>query len=241
MTRPLSLMFAFTLLALPIACGDDDGGDDDETGGSPATGGTTAKGGSGGTTGGSAGKATGGSTGGSKAAAGAGAGGEAGNGIIDPTGGTAGAGGVGGVSAETGGSGGAAGDPGATPEGGTAGAVEPADGGGAGAGGAAELTEDELVAAICSKEPDGDACSETEQCTSFADDFVGDVCTDDLEGVGMALLACWAATDDDEFSCSDNVLQFPPAEDGEPCLAEFCEMATQCTGATEDDLPVCFP
>jgi len=135
MGKPFTVALAFALLALPLACGDDDDSTGATGGKGGSTGGSTAKGGTGGTTtGGSTAKGgTGGTTttGGSPAKGGTGGtatGGTATGGAS--TGGSTAKGGTGGTPVETGGSGGVSGG-GGEETGGTG----PIVGGGGGAGG----------------------------------------------------------------------------------------------------------
>jgi hypothetical protein len=254
MKRPLALMFAFTLLALPIACGDDDDEDPDGGTGGATTGGSTAKGGSttgGKASGGTAGKASGGTAGkasggtaGTPTTAGAGGvdgeGGEAGGGPI-PEGGVAGA-----APTPEGGAGGAAGGGTVPPEGGTAGATDPpSEGGTAGAGeepseggtaGAAEPTAEELMDIICAKTPGGDECTEpssgacVEGLVSVFRNGSED-CADGWEDESLAVLNCAAVADDDELICGGNGVEVPV----EVCLVEQCALFDACYGPGQCD------
>jgi hypothetical protein len=149
MGKPLALALSALLLALPLACGDDD----DDTGGTGGKAGSAGKGGSGGNapTGGTAGKGSGGtagakSTGGTVSTGGAG-GADAGEGQggAVPPGGAGGDGGTGAVSGEAGsGTGGALGG-----QGGEAGSMA----GSGGEGGSADLGAQFATAAalLCAK------------------------------------------------------------------------------------------
>jgi hypothetical protein len=174
MGKPFTVALAFALLALPLACGDDDDSTGATGGKGGSTGGSTAKGGTGGTAtggstakGGTGGTATGGST------AKGGTGGTATGGATTggaTTGGSTAKGGTGGTPVETGGSGGANGGGGGEETGGTApiaggGAGGEAGGvGGAGAGGDGgsgggvpdpRATLATLIHVVCTKEPLG--------------------------------------------------------------------------------------
>ena len=231
MKRPLALMFAFTMLALPIACGDDDDEDSDGGTGGAATGGSTAKGGSttgGKAAGGTAGKATGGTP---TMAGGGGDTGEAGAGPA-PEGGTAGAG-------TEPSEGGAAGGGTVPAEGGTAGATDPpSEGGTAGAG---ELTFEDAVAAICAKEPGGDPCEVTEGCdVSKTTEWGGGICGDgvDADAEGLAAVICLAAADADSFICSDTAGITPSFD---ICTAEQCAYYIKCLELSEEDVADALP
>jgi hypothetical protein len=248
-------MFAFTMLALPIACGDDDDEDPDGGTGGATTGGSMAKGGSttgGKASGGTAGKATGGTAG--KASGGtptmAGAGGDDGEAGAGPTpeGGVAGA-----APTPEGGAGGAAGGGTVPPEGGTAGATDPpSEGGTAGAGtepseggaaGAAEPTAEELMATICAKTPGGDECDD-EGCIESMNGGYWDepsvgcaTAADEWRDEAMTVLGCIAAADDDELICLPPIFPDPATT----CVEEHCRFWFACYGEADVDAPECDP
>jgi len=255
MGKPFTVALAFALLALPLACGDDDDSTGATGGKGGSTGGSTAKGGSGGTaTGGSSAKGgTGGTaTGGSPAKGGTGGtatGGTATGGAT--TGGSTAKGGTGGTPVETGGSGGATGGGGGEETGGT----EPIGGGGAGGGGGVagggggeetggggdggsggsapdlDARVRELHDEICAKTPDG-----TNPCPNDPS------CPADLYDVGLpppsppagclaksvTLLECVAEQPNSAFECApDGWLDIGPVL-SDACLALAQDQAASC-------------
>lgn len=179
--KPFAVILFAGLLALPIACGDDDGGGSTDAmeggeGGSSAGTGGMAKGGSSGK-GGTAGKG-GSGTGGSTAGSGGGDQGGAGAGGSEPT-----DGGTGGTGPDQGGAGAGPGGSGGVGPGGTGGTGGTGDAGGGGVGGDAggqggdggqgggggepvptKADVDALWDSVCSKEPGGVACASYDTC-----------------------------------------------------------------------------
>jgi len=234
MRRPLTLLFAFTLLALPMACGDDDG-DDGGSGGATPTGGKDGTGGSTGgkaSTGGSGGASTGGraSTGGAGGEAPSPEGGSAGDGTIPTDGGTAGEPAIeGGSAGQAAGAGGSSG--GAPPsEGGSAGTpTTPTDGGTAGEGAGGEGGAPVMDLAyyqdlVCAKEPNGVACAT--DCEGSWALFRNCPGKEDEESPELVALArCYSEQPDDDFNCdSEGRIGLGSSE----CFTELCHWDAWC-------------
>ncbi|HLV67125.1 MAG TPA: hypothetical protein VKY73_14995 [Polyangiaceae bacterium] len=227
------MALSVALFALPVACGDDD---ESYTG--PLTGGTAGTPGSGGKSesGGTAngGSGTGGSTGGNGAAGSTSEGGSGGavspaegGSAGDPMTGSAGEGATVGSGGDANGLAGAGGDDGN----GLAGAGGAPVEGGAGAGGDGATTEptlEELAAEVCTKEPEGEACEDDDDCeTRFVEAYtLFGSCTDMPES--HALLACFAALDSDAFTCDVVGLTAPGKDDA--CTEEYCAWLAECAG-----------
>lgn len=125
---------------------------------------------------------------------------------------TPGGGGEAGSAAGAGG-GGAGGEGGApVDDGGEGGAPVDGSAGAGGDGGEGEPTLEELVTQICAKEPGGEACDHADCEDDFLATYTFDGSCAEIPET-RALLACYAATDDDAFTCEDDTLTTPSPED----------------------------
>ncbi len=226
--KPFALFLLTGLLALPLACGDDD--DNVATGGKGGTAGTGGnKGGTGGGTGATGGtRPTGGSgnTGGTRPTGGTG--GTRPTGGSD-TGGGGGAVGGGGTDGGTDGGGGAVGGGGTD---GGAGAVGGDDQGGAGAGGGGNVTDtqiDALKTSICTKPVmAGEPCTDVGgNCMIYMNGFDSLATTDECKSLFVDYLECANDRPLDDFSCDDNGLNHNTADTN--CATELGTFAETCS------------
>lgn len=210
--KPFALFLLTGLLALPLACGDDD--DNVATGGKGGTAGTGGnKGGTGGGTG---------ATGGTRPTGGSGN-----TGGTRPTGGTGGTRPTGG--SDTGGGGGAVGGGGTD---GGAGAVGGDDQGGAGAGGGGNVTDtqiDALKTSICTKPVmAGEPCTDVGgNCMIYMNGFDSLATTDECKSLFVDYLECANDRPLDDFSCDDNGLNHNTADTN--CATELGTFAETCS------------